>query len=572
MRKAFFLLCLAAGLLSCAKDALNSGEGDTQNEGAPMTFNVTVAETKAVKANWANGDKIYVFFNGLATKYLVLTYDGTEWTNTSGGGTLLDSDFSDLGTKTLTAVHFPVAVDVSYDEDMDSNGWFSFTSGGEPVYTYYLFERDTDYTVSGTTVTASLSMGKPDNMALFHVAGIQGNISDYTFGSSMIVPVACASVGTNGLIFKSELATGERVGGIADNDGGVFAGRLVRPGTAQNYNFYLADKNKIYALTRTEKTLTAGKMYNFPAPSVTGGANWDIAAVNLGLKSGSKPLYWATRNIGATTETDYGYYFAWGETRFKDKYTTSTYLYYGCGHNSVIVCFTVTLNSLGFCFTLCLGNSNLGFRFSFLYLVLCLEGILDGLVLGIDSGGEGSRRINLGCEFPYYESLTVHGLVKAGTDLVLKLGTVGHELVGGVVVGACAICLEDTGVYVTHLQLAYRFAVFDKDVHGLVFINLICQGGGHGEDGGVLGIHREWLIGYTLNIGGILENPFGDRIEPNPTAAGSFHSALEFSVGRPLLELDANRCGVNGCATGCHGEDYKDSYGKCSPCCFCKYF
>ena len=119
MRKAFFLLCLAAGLLSCAKDALNSGEGDTQNEGAPMTFNVTVAETKAVKADWADGDKIYVFFNGLATKYLVLTYDGTEWTNTSGGGTLLDSDFSDLGTKTLTAVHFPVAVDVSYDVDMD---------------------------------------------------------------------------------------------------------------------------------------------------------------------------------------------------------------------------------------------------------------------------------------------------------------------------------------------------------------------------------------------------------------------------------------------------------------------
>ena len=144
----------------------------------------------------------------------------------------------------------------------------------------------------------------------------------------MIVPVACASVGTNGLIFKSELATGERVGGIADNDGGVFAGRLVRPGTAQNYNFYLADKNKIYALTRTEKTLTAGKMYNFPAPSVTGGANWDIAAVNLGLKSGGKPLYWATRNIGATTETDYGNYLAWGDIISKESYSLSTYSFY----------------------------------------------------------------------------------------------------------------------------------------------------------------------------------------------------------------------------------------------------
>ena len=39
--------------------------------------------------------------------------------------------------------------------------------------------------------------------------------------------------------------------------------------------------------------------------------------VNLGLPSG---LYWATCNVGAKTETDYGNYYAWGETTTKSRY------------------------------------------------------------------------------------------------------------------------------------------------------------------------------------------------------------------------------------------------------------
>lgn len=44
--------------------------------------------------------------------------------------------------------------------------------------------------------------------------------------------------------------------------------------------------------------------------------------VDLGLPSGTK---WATCNIGATKETDYGDYFAWGETITKDIYNWDTY-------------------------------------------------------------------------------------------------------------------------------------------------------------------------------------------------------------------------------------------------------
>lgn len=46
--------------------------------------------------------------------------------------------------------------------------------------------------------------------------------------------------------------------------------------------------------------------------------------VDLGLPSGT---LWATCNVGAVNPTDYGDYFAWGETAIKEKYDWTTYRY-----------------------------------------------------------------------------------------------------------------------------------------------------------------------------------------------------------------------------------------------------
>ncbi len=310
MKKTLLLLCMAVGLMSCTSEGLNPENEKEKNEGVPMTFNVTVLDTKADKADWANGDIIYVFFKGLANKYLILEYDGSSWTNTSGGGTLLSTDFVGLSEFRLTAVHFPVAVDVTY-----SSSSFHFKSGGDPVYNYYLFDENRMYSVSGTTVNATLSMGKPADMVQIHVAGIQGSVGDYTFGCSKIRPVACESVGSALVtIQESVLQAGARVSGVADSDGGIFAGRLVYPGTDKDYKFTLASDTQIYTLTRADKALTAGKMYNFPALSETGGSNWAVTDVSdlyvdLGLS-----VKWAKCNLGAASETGYGDYFAYGET------------------------------------------------------------------------------------------------------------------------------------------------------------------------------------------------------------------------------------------------------------------
>ena len=52
--------------------------------------------------------------------------------------------------------------------------------------------------------------------------------------------------------------------------------------------------------------------------------------VNLGLPSG---LYWATCNVGAETETDYGNYYAWGETTTKSSYDSDNSTWYRRYHS-----------------------------------------------------------------------------------------------------------------------------------------------------------------------------------------------------------------------------------------------
>ena len=321
MRKLMLFVFLTAGIISCSKEIIETVE-DTPTA-VPMSFNITVVEkpdTRAAKTGWADGDVIYVFFKGLESKYLTLSFDGSNWSNASAGGVLTNEDFSGLSTLTLTAVHFPVPVDVAFD-----NGAFSFTKDGQPVYNYYLFDSDKAYEVQGSTVKGSLNMSKPENFIQIHIADIQSNVDDYSFGCSLIKPVACASVGTDGKITETTLSNGGRLKGVADSDGAIFGGRLATT-SAADYTFTLFDDDSIYILKRLNKQLTPGKMYNFPAITVTGGNNWITGLwVDLGLS-----VKWASINLGATSPEQGGDYFAWGET--EPKYLDGYALENPCTH------------------------------------------------------------------------------------------------------------------------------------------------------------------------------------------------------------------------------------------------
>ena len=78
---------------------------------------------------------------------------------------------------------------------------------------------------------------------------------------------------------------------------------------------------KAYA-TNSEGT-GYGEVMTFTTTASTGTVNGH-AWVDLGLPSGTR---WATCNVGASTPTAYGDYFAWGETTTKTTYNSSTYTY-----------------------------------------------------------------------------------------------------------------------------------------------------------------------------------------------------------------------------------------------------
>ena len=88
-------------------------------------------------------------------------------------------------------------------------------------------------------------------------------------------------------------------------------------GLAANTTYYY----KAYA---TNSACTAyGEVLSFtPTTGTLYGHDW----VDLGLPSG---LRWATCNVGASSPTAYGNYYAWGETTTKATYNESTYTYTG---------------------------------------------------------------------------------------------------------------------------------------------------------------------------------------------------------------------------------------------------
>lgn len=93
------------------------------------------------------------------------------------------------------------------------------------------------------------------------------------------------------------------VSGLSDNTTYCF-----RAFVLYNGEYYYGDTK-----TFTTKKATTG---------VLNGHEW----VDLGLPSGTK---WATCNVGASSEINYGYYYAWGETSTKTTYNEDTYDYYG---------------------------------------------------------------------------------------------------------------------------------------------------------------------------------------------------------------------------------------------------
>ena len=345
MKKTIFAVFALLAVFACSKKEMDIQTPEQEVDNTPMSFNLSVnpmngdAETKAaLKAGWSNGDVVYVFFDAIPTKYIKKSYDGSTWTNTFPGGTFVASDFSASGpaaNRNMTAVWFPQGeVTVTYADSK-----FSFTIGGEKIYSHYMSVHPS-YTVDGTTISGTLNMQKPAGFVQFFVPGISAaDAPTYRLMESHLTPKACDYVALTGGVTESARTAGYSIKGTAFTSdasvtGALFGGYLSSAGVATDYAFSLVKEISVakpaakgtYTLSGKNRTIASGTSMTFPA---FGDAAWGTMSPFVDLGFGN--ILWATGNLDKTHSKivdplEAGEYFKYGLT---EPYSSSQTAYTG---------------------------------------------------------------------------------------------------------------------------------------------------------------------------------------------------------------------------------------------------
>ena len=177
MKKRILLavLALVAAFTSCSKSEMPNNE-----QTDAIKLNITVAglstETKAVKSNWVNGDKLNLYFNGWnegATEEnyqsqpdMILIYDGSKWEIQCQVASLL-SRLKSSGGK-FTVFWESTNNLMSFTNEYDSYSVWYYTPKKNNQDTVYhtpmlVYSAGIDYTFDGTTLTANVSSWKFDD-------------------------------------------------------------------------------------------------------------------------------------------------------------------------------------------------------------------------------------------------------------------------------------------------------------------------------------------------------------------------------------------------------------------------
>ena len=177
MKKRILLavLALVAAFTSCSKSEMPNNE-----QTDAIKLNITVAglstETKAVKSNWVNGDKLNLYFNGWnkdATEKnyqsqpdMILIYDGSKWEIQCQVASLL-SRLKSSGGK-FTVFWESTNNLMSFTNEYDSYSVWYYTPKKNNQDTVYhtpmlVYSAGIDYTFDGTTLTANVSSWKFDD-------------------------------------------------------------------------------------------------------------------------------------------------------------------------------------------------------------------------------------------------------------------------------------------------------------------------------------------------------------------------------------------------------------------------
>ena len=204
MKKTLLILALAlAAFSACRKSGPADEPVAATYDISRLHFDFTVlypSETKAVKDDWENEDKIFIFFAGVTTHYLTLSYDGSAWdtapTVHGEGSPSLES------SGLLTAIYLPYgnAAEPSYSE-----GSWSFS--GNFADSYYLAAEKVTYQITDlenamSTLGAVLYMEMPSGYAQFFIPNDEA-AAPVRVASNLMKPGGLTSIAADGTVAEN---------------------------------------------------------------------------------------------------------------------------------------------------------------------------------------------------------------------------------------------------------------------------------------------------------------------------------------------------------------------------------
>lgn len=347
MKKVFYLIGAFLMLAACSKNAVTDQPAIPDHpaeDAAGFKVSLTISRADAfgsesesratVKNEWADGDVVFVFFQGVAApKYLEMTYSSGKWGATFKNGLAVSA----LGASgTMTAVYLPYGS--SSTVSADDKGNFKFN----PLYQgVYLQTEQVAYTCNSGELSGKLTLAAPQldeggKYIHFDASGYDASHA-YTLYQDYVSSVTFIGVASNGIVPINIGTPGGAIPGYVDADKNIlsFSGVLDASavGKAVDYQFSINDATASVLYTRNAgtKTLSSSKYIGI---GNLGSAPWNaMGYVDIGVKVDGTPLYWATRNLGATADTgegSWGNYFAWASTT---GYTlTGTFPNYSSSH------------------------------------------------------------------------------------------------------------------------------------------------------------------------------------------------------------------------------------------------
>lgn len=258
-----------AVLVSCNTiEAIYAPEQDNTVEIQGIKFNINIsdiADTKALKTAWANGDKVNIWFNenNQQTPDLVLTYNGSAW----NAGTLragIDASTFESAENKIFSVTYEGFNDLSsynfeegthtYERNADVRGV------SIPQYNMTVFAQGVAYTFSENTVSATIQ-----STDWFYGTGVQVVITGIDGNDAALYTLSCPQLYSTSPIsagYSSMFVDPMTYAGVFNADGVAFYFVKPRSKASVDYEFTLVDYTDaspvVKTYTATGKTLDPG--------------------------------------------------------------------------------------------------------------------------------------------------------------------------------------------------------------------------------------------------------------------------------------------------------------------------